>query len=147
MSAIFQLPSIVEDANHYYFGERETSDLTLRVGLDEERYFHVHWKVVTEASEFFKTMRSSGLREACEDVGSFSEDSPEAWKIVLTCLYCSTTPKNTAALISPQPMEAVDVILIAPLVHRLEIPYLLNKMKAAVKFSSSTERRTPEIPD
>jgi hypothetical protein len=76
------------------------------------------------------------MRECQENVVSFANDRPEAWKCLIARLY--------------PPLDDFDfnsAVEIVPLISFLDIPWLIPKVKALISVSTQTGDRTPAQAD
>jgi BTB/POZ domain len=117
---------------HIYYGDRETSNLCVVVGSGSSAvHLHVHWEVMASACSYFSKMKSSQMRECHENVVSFPNDSPDAWKSLIARIY--------------PPLDDFDfasAVLIVPLISFLHIPWLIPKVKTLISANTQAGERT-----
>jgi len=123
--------------NHVYFGSKETSNLVIVAGAGKNQVsLHCHWEVLASACPFFEKMRSSNMRESTENMVRFEQDDPNAWKALIGRLY---PPLEYFTFISANQC--------LPLVHRLEMTWLVPELKRILSSPAEANLRTPAFAD
>jgi hypothetical protein len=109
-----------------------TEMVDLYVG-SQKKHFWVHKSLLCKKIRYFEKMFTGGFKECSEGIGTFPEDNPRSFDILIQWVYSGSLPALTFAPNSDGNwMESFNVTDLYVLLDKICLPKLMDKLLDAV---------------